>query len=282
MDAVPQSRVARLFDAMADEYDVLEPWYEHLYDRLHAILVGQLTRPASGGPRPRALDAGCGHGAQTELLHSLGYATHGVDIAARLLALARHRVCDAAIVRGDLTALPYADASFDVVSCVGSTLSFVDDPDAALREVARVLRSGGRLLLECEHKWSLDLWWTLMSALARDALGYGLSLATLMQALRAPLHASIALPYPCYGTLTLFSRRDLRHRLAAVGLRWEMAWGIHAVTNVIPSTVLHRVALPRGLGPPYRWLRRLDRALSARTSACASSLVVLAVRESRR
>ena len=35
---------ARLFDAMADAYDGLEPWYEHLYARLHAILRGALPR----------------------------------------------------------------------------------------------------------------------------------------------------------------------------------------------------------------------------------------------
>src|SRR5688572_27048548 len=94
MDAAPQSTVRDLFDAMADEYDVLEPWYEHLYARLHAILVAHLAPPVS--PRQAftgvALDAGCGHGAQTALLRSIGYETHGVDIAGRLLALARRRL----------------------------------------------------------------------------------------------------------------------------------------------------------------------------------------------
>jgi len=44
------SAVARLFDAMADTYDDLEPWYEHLYDVLHTILrdtIGRAPSPAA-------------------------------------------------------------------------------------------------------------------------------------------------------------------------------------------------------------------------------------------
>jgi SAM-dependent methyltransferase len=277
MRVAPQSTVARLFDGMADDYDVLEPWYEHLYARLHEILVEQL------GPRAadqRALDAGCGHGAQTALLCRLGYAAHGIDLAGRLLAIARRRLPGAVFCQADVTALPYRSGSFDVVTCAGSTLSFVDDPDAALRELARVLRPNGRLLLECEHKWSLDLGWAMASALCRDALGYGVSLGTLVRALRRPLHASISLHYPGYGILTLFSGRDLRRRLAAAGLRWERAWGIHGITNVIPSTALHRASVPRSLGGLYGALRRIDTAWSgtAPGRALANSLAVLAVR----
>jgi MPBQ/MSBQ methyltransferase len=277
MRAARQSAVARLFDAMAAEYDVLEPWYEHLYDRLHAILAEQLA------PRPcdaRALDAGCGHGAQTALLCGLGYVAHGVDIAGRLLELARGRVPGAVLCRADVTALPYRNDSFDAVTCAGSTLSFVDDPDLALGELARVLRRNGRLVLECEHKWSLDLAWATASALTGDALGYGVSLGSLVRALRLPFHASITLPYPGYGPLRLFSGRDLRRRLAAAGLRWVRAWGIHGITNAIPSTVLHRATVPRAVAMLYGALRRLDAAASGTGPgrALANSLVVLAVK----
>jgi MPBQ/MSBQ methyltransferase len=267
--------IARLFDAMAPDYDVLEPWYEHLYARLHAIL-GAALAPPRDGRRRRALDAGCGHGFQTALLRALGYETHGVDLAGALLALARQRVPAAALACADVTALPYADASFDAVSCCGSTLSFVADPDRALAEIARVLRPEGRLLVECEHKWSLDLAWTGISALTGDALGYGTPAAVLWRALRRPLRAPIRLPYPGYGTLTLFTARDLRRRLAGVGLRPERTWGIHAVTNLVPSTVLHRRRLPRPLAVFYRVLRAADTALAP--TAFANSLVVLAVK----
>ena len=269
----PQSTA--LFEAMAAEYDVLEPWYEHLYARLHAILRSASALPREG--RARALDAGCGHGFQTAELRRLGYEVHGVDLAAALLALARRRVDGARLVRGDLAALPYPDVSFDVVACCGSTLSFVAEPDRALAEVARVLRPGGRLLLECERRWTPDLAWTLASALAGDPLGYGVTPATAWRAFRRPWRAAVRLPYPGYGTLTLFSSRELRERLAAVGLRWRRAWGIHAVTNVLPSTLLHRARVPRPLAALYRLLCRLDAVAGAPpVRALANSLVVRA------
>ncbi len=253
--------IARLYDAMASDYDVLEPWYEHLYARMHAILDVALAPPSDGRHR-RALDAGCGHGFQTARLRAFGYETHGVDIAHALLALARGRIPAAALLRADVTALPYADASFDVISSCGSTLSYVSDPDRALGELARVLRPGGRLLLECEHKWSFDLAWTVASALTGDSLGYGASRATVWRALRRPLRAPITMSYPGYGVLTLFSTRDLRRRLTAVGLRVEQAWGIHVATNLIPSTVLHRARLSRPIAALYRVLRAVDTAIA--------------------
>ena len=273
-----QSAVTRLFDAMAPEYDVLEPWYAHLYARLHAILDTALAADGGAGTG-RALDAGCGHGWQAGALARLGYRTHGVDLAGALLAVARRRQPAVCFARADIAALPYPAGAFDAVSCCGSTLSFVQDPDAVLGELARVLRPGGRLLLECEHAWSLDLGWTAVSALLRDALGYGVSAGMLWRALRGP--GDIRLPYPGYGELTLFRTRDLRARLRRVGLRWQRAWGVHAVTNVIPSTLLHGRDVPRGLRTLYRLLRVADAAVEASppARAIANSLVILAEKD---
>ena len=271
-----QSAVTRLFDAMAPEYDAREPWYEHLYARLHAIVVLALA-PGPADRARRALDAGCGHGAQTALLARLGYRTHGIDLSGALLAIAQDRVPEAAFTRADITAMPYATGLFDVVSCCGSTLSFVEDCDAALAELSRVLRPGGRLLIECEHAPSLDLGWTAISGLLGDALGYGVAPKTLWRAL-CDGQGTVHLPYPGYGDITLFRTRALRRRLQRAGLRWQQAWGIHSVTNVIPSTILHRPRLARPLGALYRALRVIDGAIetSRPARALANSLVVVA------
>jgi SAM-dependent methyltransferase len=269
--------VARLFDAMAPTYDDLEPWYEHLYSRLHALL-DEVLRPAPGTPPGRALDAGCGTGLQARRLQALGYRTHGLDLSHALLVVARQRSADLQLVRGRLEALPYATATFDVVACCGSTLSFVADPVRALGELGRVLRPGGRLLVECEHAWNLDLVWALADAVSGGRLGYGLTLGQLWRALRC--HGGRWLPYPGYGPLRLFTTAELRGLLAAAGLTLRRRWGIHALTNLRPSTVLHRPRLGPVTGLLFRALAAADDALRPwpALAVLANSLVVLADR----
>ena len=269
--------VVRVFDDMAADYDELEPWYEHLYARLHTILRQTLGRPA---PAAVALDAGCGTGFQAAVLASLGYRTHGLDASAALLAIAERRLPAVRFVHGRLESLPYADATFAAVVCCGSTLSFVDEPTAVVNELGRVLRPGGRLLLEVEHKWSADLAWMAASAAAGDLLGYGVSATTLWRALARPLAESCVLPYPGYGALRLFTAFDLRRLLAAAGLSIVRTWGIHSATGCLPSTVLHRRRLPDGVRPLYAVLCAVDRWVTRLPGArgLASSLVVLAAK----
>jgi MPBQ/MSBQ methyltransferase len=266
---------ARLFDAMADTYDQLEPWYAHLYAALHALLLAELAPAVGAG---RALDAGCGTGFQTAHLAALGYETHGIDLSAALLARANQRLPGARLARGSLEALPYADASFDVAACCGSTLSFVEAPARALAEIGRVLRPRGRLLLECEHRWSLDLGWALLSGLAGDPLGYGVRAGDLWRRLRQSAGGELWLEYPGYGPLRLFTLAELRALLRAAGLVPVRTWGIHRLTNLIPSTVLHRPRLGRALGALYRGLAAADDALRRwpGSTRLANSVVVLA------
>lgn len=266
---------ARLFDAMAESYEELEPWYAHLYTALHALLLAELAPAARAS---RALDAGCGTGFQTAHLAALGYETHGIDLSAGLLARAHRRLPGARLARGRLEALPYADASFDVAACCGSTLSFVEAPARALAEIGRVLRPRGRLLLECEHRWSLDLGWALLSGLVGDPLGYGVGAGDLWRRLWRSAGGELWLEYPGYGPLRLFTLAELRALLSAGGLVPVRTWGIHRLTNLIPSTVLHRPRLGRALGALYRGLAAADDALRRwpGSARLANSVVVLA------
>jgi SAM-dependent methyltransferase len=68
----------------------------------------------------------------------------GLDIAPKLLEQARSKTSNVEWVEGDAQALPFADASFDVVSsCFG--IMFAPDHEAVAREIARVCKPGGRL-----------------------------------------------------------------------------------------------------------------------------------------
>src|SRR5262249_9941121 len=170
----------------------------------------------------------------------------------------------ARFVRGDLSALPYGDATFDAVVCAGSTLDFVDEPWNVITEIARVMRPGARLLLEYERRWCLDIAWTLVSSVTGDAFGYGLRPAEARALVAGSWRTGVWVDYPGYPRLRLFTDRELGAMLESKGLGIERAWGIHAITNLMPSPILHRPRLPAALRLLYRALRFAD----ARVGSC--------------
>lgn len=95
----------------------------------------------------RVLDVGCGAGQTTRWLRSRGAEVAGFDLSATQLAHAR----GLAVVRADAEALPFASSSFDVACSAYGALPFVADSARVMREVARVLRPGGRWVFSVTH-----------------------------------------------------------------------------------------------------------------------------------
>jgi ubiquinone/menaquinone biosynthesis C-methylase UbiE len=112
-------------------------------------LVRSLRLPAGA----RILEVGCGRGVALVPLARLvrPAALTGLDVEAALLAEARARLdrhgVDAQLVQGDVRALPFPAASFDVVVDFG-TCWHIAEAERALREIARVLAPGGRFVHE--------------------------------------------------------------------------------------------------------------------------------------
>jgi SAM-dependent methyltransferase len=92
------------------------------------------------------LDVACGAGEWLSELVSRGARPSGIDISARAVELARNRLPQADIREGIAETLPFADDSFDLVTCMGSLEHFLDQA-GALREMRRVGRAGANYLL---------------------------------------------------------------------------------------------------------------------------------------
>jgi 2-polyprenyl-3-methyl-5-hydroxy-6-metoxy-1,4-benzoquinol methylase len=102
----------------------------------------------SAGARPgwRMLDVGCGEGFLLRDASEAGLSPFGVEIVRNALALARARIPSAGLAQAVGEALPFRNAAFDLVTCIGSLEHFTD-PAQGLREVARVLEPDGVALL---------------------------------------------------------------------------------------------------------------------------------------
>lgn len=114
-------------------------------------LAGYLAA-RDGAQLGSALDLGCGSGKDAVLLATLGFATTGLDISPRALEIAaEHAAGQGVTVRwleGDVLALPCADESFDLITDRGCFHHLSTDQRLTyVREVDRVLRPGGELLL---------------------------------------------------------------------------------------------------------------------------------------
>ena len=110
----------------------------------------------------RVLDVGCGPGFLARIVaQAVGPsgAVRGVDISEPLLAVAREHCADLpwiAVTKAGATELPFPDAHFDAAICT-QVLEYVPDVDAALREMHRVLKPGGRLVV-VDTDWDSVVW----------------------------------------------------------------------------------------------------------------------------
>jgi SAM-dependent methyltransferase len=146
-------------------------WRESLLgsitERLEMETVFELAGPLL---RRKVLDAGCGDGTYIIEASKREADVVGVDASVDMLEAARERAkrCNvhADVRLADVRALPFADGVFDVVVAV-TVLCFQSEPGEAIREFARVLAPGGRIVIGELGRWST---WALVRRL-RGLLG---------------------------------------------------------------------------------------------------------------
>jgi ubiquinone/menaquinone biosynthesis C-methylase UbiE len=240
-----------VYDAMPIEYDnVTDPYYRYLQERFNRILALELPAPC------KVLDLGCGTGWQAIPLLARGFDVTCVDLSRALLRVARskaeslvdsrrpgNRTGPITFLHNDIRELPLASATFDAVYSLGSVLSHLEDPLPALHEMHRVLKNGGRVILEFENLYNLDLLYMALDAILCRSRAYGLDLRALGRALRARTELRFQVPIKIddgrTATLQFFKSTSAHRRswLSTSRLIPARTYGLHVTTQIVPPRI---------------------------------------------
>ncbi|MCS7197920.1 MAG: methyltransferase domain-containing protein [Candidatus Bipolaricaulota bacterium] len=180
-----------------EEFDrQAERWFRRQLSPYERAMLEQIAQLAQVGPADRVLDVACGTGLVSFVLAPYAREVVGIDISPGMLAKAReirHRreVRNVHFVLGEAEHMPFKDGEFDVVVCRLAIHHF-PQPERELREMVRVLKPGGRLVISD----------TVSSEDEREA-----RLHNALERLRDPSHARMLAP------------TELVHLIERIGVR---------------------------------------------------------------
>ena len=158
---------------LEEELDIWGEYHGHRHQMRYQLLADEVR--AAGGTD--VLDLGCGAALVADLLEDLPLRYTGLDFGGHHITSAAARPREgkltAGFVRGDAEALPFADASFDVVVW-SEVIEHLLRPELAVWEVARVLRPGGTLVMTTNNASEMPLRFPLSDPFAylEKAIGF--------------------------------------------------------------------------------------------------------------
>lgn len=223
-------------------------------------------------PGSRVLDTGCGAGFLAVALAQRGFRVQAIDAAEAMVELSRRHAVESgtaerlSVQLGDVQALPFEDGAFDLVVALG-VLPWLPRPELAMREMARVTRPNGYVLLTADNPARLitvlDPWNCPALAPLRGRVKVVLGRAGRLH----PSHES-TLRVP----VTYHSPRQIDTALASA----QLAKTRGMTLGFGPFKIRHRRLLPHSLGiAVHRWLQRLaDRGVPVLRATGAQYLVL--------
>lgn len=200
------------------QYDRLAGIYDRRWQFYITNTLSFLADWARISAQEQVLDVACGTGEFERLLveRHPNQAVTGVDFSGQMLAIARSKFATAPNVhfrQAAAASLPFPDSQFGVITCANA-FHYFDEPDAALTEMARVLRPGGRVMI---LDWCRDF---LVCRICDQVLGW-----------LDPAHQRCYSEAELRGFLTTAGYRIVRSRRVRFGL----IWGLMAVEAIVES-----------------------------------------------
>jgi ubiquinone/menaquinone biosynthesis C-methylase UbiE len=252
-----KGEVEELFTKTVDDwarfYDDQNPptlTAQNLVSRMRFTLemLGAAVQPGS-----KVLDVGCGAGQLVAELNRRGYEAWGVDISEAMVNHAREQYESDRFRVADIEQLPFSDNSFDGIVCLG-VLEYLNQDDAALREMWRVLKPGGRAIITTPSSicpfYYMDRLYQKIRFLVRPVargIRYGL--------LKRPRPASRALPAVVHRR---YSQRSWVEVLQTHGLELEdwvcHTWGWYSLEWILRQGPLCRASDRFARNPWMNWL----------------------------
>lgn len=144
--AARHKEAAEFFERSAKEWDAIRALHYPESDIEESVL-----NIAGKGPFDRVVDLGTGTGRMLSLLAPFARSADGIDLSHQMLTIARAKLADSAfdhvdLRHGDATNTPFEPNSADLV-IIHQVLHFLDEPERAIQEAKRLLKSGGRLIV---------------------------------------------------------------------------------------------------------------------------------------
>jgi ubiquinone/menaquinone biosynthesis C-methylase UbiE len=230
-------------------------------------LIERLRLP----PAASVLEVGCGAGLSTIALAMRGYHVDALDTVPTMLDLTRQRLLEAGIddrvrtICADVHQLPIADNSYDLAFALG-VLPWLDKPCAAIREMARVTRPAGYVLVTADNRWHLnemlDPWLNPMMRPVRRGVASALRALKMLPPAKRPQLPSVH----------RHSRREFDAMLLDAGL--DKLWG--STLGFGPLTFFGKQLLSDSIGVKVHRLLQTgaDRKLPIIASGGAQYLVI--------
>ena len=125
-------------------HDALAESYHGFFSPVTELAIDPLLRAVHLAPGMRLLDVASGPGTLAAEVTRRGAEAVGIDLAPKMVALARRLHPHVAFQEADIEQLPFAAGRFDAVCC-GFALGHIPRPEASLAECMRVLKAGGRI-----------------------------------------------------------------------------------------------------------------------------------------